>query len=197
MRSSGPVISSGQHWTRRSAGSRRTAGSGPSGSTSSTSTCVTSKSADQMGATTVTDPTDELVYTRVFDAPRELVFRCLIEPEHLTHFWGPAGVSAPLETIKVDARPGSVFETVMVNDADGSQYPTRAVFIEVTEPERLVWTEPDSGVTTTSTLRDLGESRTEVRIHQVNVPDAFRSPEAQAGFLTSLDRFAAYLAKLG
>jgi len=150
-----------------------------------------------MGATTVTDPTDELVYTRVFDAPRELVFRCLIEPEHLTHFWGPAGVSAPLETIKVDARPGGVFETVMVNDADGSQYPTRAVFIEVTEPERLVWTEPDSGVTTTSTLRDLGESRTEVRIHQVNVPDAFRSPEAQAGFLTSLDRFAAYLAKLG
>ena len=145
----------------------------------------------------MTDPTDELVYTRVFDAPRELVFRCLIEPEHLTHFWGPAGVSAPLETIKVDARPGGVFETVMVNDADGSQYPTRAVFIEVTEPERLVWTEPDSGVTTTSTLRDLGESRTEVRIHQVNVPDAFRSPEAQDGFLTSLDRFAAYLAKLG
>jgi len=150
-----------------------------------------------MGATTVTDPTDELVYTRVFDAPRELVFRCLIEPEHLTHFWGPAGVSAPLETIKVDARPGGVFETVMVNDADGSQYPTRAVFIEVTEPERLVWTEQDSGVTTTSTLRDLGESRTEVRIHQVNVPETFRSPEAQAGFLTSLDRFAAYLAKLG
>jgi uncharacterized protein YndB with AHSA1/START domain len=140
---------------------------------------------------------DELVFTRVFEAPRELVFRCLIEPEHLTHFWGPAGVSTPLETIKVDARPGGVFETVMVNDADGSQYPTRAVFVEVTEPERLVWTEPDSGVKTTSTLRDLGDSRTEVRIHQVNVPEEYRSPEAQAGFLTSLDRFAAYLAKLG
>jgi uncharacterized protein YndB with AHSA1/START domain len=139
---------------------------------------------------------DELIYTRVFEAPRELVFRCLIEPEHLTHFWGPAGVSTPLETIKVDARPGGVFETVMVNDADGSQYPTRAVFVEVTEPERLVWTEPDTGVTTTSTLRDLGGSRTEVRIHQVNVPAEYRSPEAQAGFLTSLDRFAAYLAKL-
>ncbi|HEX9552053.1 MAG TPA: SRPBCC domain-containing protein [Streptosporangiaceae bacterium] len=138
---------------------------------------------------------DELVYTRVFDAPRELVFRCLIEPEHLTHFWGPVGVSTPLATIKVDARPGGVFETIMVNDADGSQYPTRAVFVEVTEPERLVWTEPDSGVTTTSTLRDLGDSRTEVRIHQVNVPEEYRSPEAQAGFATSLDRFAAYLAK--
>src|SRR5260221_5460790 len=102
---------------------------------------------------------DELVYTRVFDAPRELVFRCLIEPEHLTHFWGPIGVSTPLDTIKVDARPGGVFETVMVNDADCSQYPTRAVFVEITEPERLVWTQPDSGVTTTSNLRHLRDSR--------------------------------------
>lgn len=67
--------------------------------------------------------TGELTYTRVFDAPRELVFRCMLEPEHLTHFWGPAGVSTPLETIKVDARPGGVFETVMVNDSDGGRYP--------------------------------------------------------------------------
>jgi len=140
---------------------------------------------------------DELVYTRVFEAPRELVFRCMIEPEHLTHFWGPSGVSAPLETIAVDARPGGAFETVMVNDTDGSRYPTRAIFIEVTEPERLVWEEPDNGVVTTSTFRDLGGTRTEVTIHQANVPAAFRSPEARAGFSTSLDRFAAYLAKLG
>lgn len=137
---------------------------------------------------------DELVFTRIFDAPRDLVFRCMIEPEHLTHFWGPAGVSTPLESIKVNPVPGGVFETVMVNDSDGSRYPTRAIFVEVSEPERLVWTEPDSGMTTTSTLRDLGESRTEVRIHQTHVPAPYRSPEAQAGFATSLDRFAAYLA---
>jgi uncharacterized protein YndB with AHSA1/START domain len=139
---------------------------------------------------------DELVYVRVVEAPRELVFRCLTEPAHLTHFWGPAGVSTPLESIKVDPRPGGVFETVMVNDADGSSYPTRAVFVEVAEPERLVWTEPDSGMITTSTLRDLGGSRTEVTIRQAHVPEPYRSPEAQAGFATSLDRFAAYLKSL-
>jgi uncharacterized protein YndB with AHSA1/START domain len=138
----------------------------------------------------------ELIYTRVFDAPRELVFRCMIEPEHLTHFWGPAGVSTPLESITVDARPGGVFETVMVNDADGGQYPTRAIFVEVVEPERLVWTEPGTGMTTTSTFSDLGGTRTEVRIRQANPPESFRSPEAQAGFSTSLDRFAAYLRTL-
>ena len=139
----------------------------------------------------------ELTYTRVFDAPRELVFRCMLEPEHLTHFWGPAGVSTPLETIKVDPRPGGVFETIMVSDSDGSRYPTRAVYVEITEPERIVWTEPGSGVMTTSTFRDLGGTRTELQIRQANAPDGYRSPEARAGFATSLDRFAVYLDKLG
>jgi uncharacterized protein YndB with AHSA1/START domain len=139
----------------------------------------------------------ELTYTRVFDAPRELVFHCMLEPEHLTHFWGPAGVSTPLETIKVDARPGGVFETVMVNDSDGARYPTRAVYVEIAEPERIVWTEPGSGVTTTSIFRDLGGERTELQIRQANAPEGYRSPEARAGFSTSLDRLATYLEKLG
>jgi uncharacterized protein YndB with AHSA1/START domain len=138
----------------------------------------------------------EVTYTRVFDAPRDLVFRCMIEPEHLTHFWGPTGVSTPIATIKIDPRPGGVFETVMVNDADGSEYPSRGVYTEVVEPERLVWKEVEFGVTTTSLFKDLGDGRTEVQIHQTNVPEMFRSPEAQAGFQSSLDRFAAYLRTL-
>jgi len=134
----------------------------------------------------------ELTFTRVFDAPRDLVFRCMLEPEHLTHFWGPAGTSTPLDGITVDPRPGGVFETVMVSD-DGGSYTMHAVYAEIVPPERIVWTEPGTGVTTTSTFTDLGGARTEVRIHQAQVPDYARSPEAQAGFLTALDRFAAYL----
>jgi uncharacterized protein YndB with AHSA1/START domain len=139
---------------------------------------------------------DELIFTRVFAAPRDLVFRCMIAPEHLTHFWGPAGVSAPLDKISVDARPGGVFESVMVNDADGSEYRLRVIYDEVAAPGRLAWTDPDTGMRTTSTFTDLGGGRTEVRIHQTRVPDAMLRPEAQAGFLTSLDRFAAYLGTL-
>ena len=138
----------------------------------------------------------ELEITRVFDAPRELVFRCMIEPRHLAHFWGPVGVSTPIENITVDPRPGGVFETVMVNDADGAEYPSRGVFVEVVEPEKLVWSEPVSGMTTSSEFIDLGDGRTEVRIHQTNVPEQYRTPEAQAGFSSSLDKFAAYLATL-
>jgi uncharacterized protein YndB with AHSA1/START domain len=140
--------------------------------------------------------TAELVITRVFKAPRELVFQCMTEPEHLTHFWGPVGVTTPIENITVDLRPGGVFETIMVNDENGEQYPSRGVYTEIDPPEKLAWTEPDYGMTTTSTFVDLGDGRTEVRIHQTNVPEQFATPEAQAGFNSSLDRFETYLARL-
>jgi uncharacterized protein YndB with AHSA1/START domain len=139
---------------------------------------------------------DELIYRRIHDAPRELLFDCMTTPEHLAHFWGAVGTTTPIEDITVDLRPGGVFETVMVNDADGSSYTMRAVYVEVNRPGKLAWTEPGAGMTTTITFTDLGDGRTEVITRQVNVPEAFRSPEARAGFQTSLDRFGSYLASL-
>jgi len=138
----------------------------------------------------------ELHFSRTFDAPRELVFACMTEADHLTHFWGPTGVSAPRDRMTVDAWPGGVFETVMVSDADGSEYPTSAVFDEVRPPELLVWTETHTGMRVRAEFIALGPDRTEVRIHQTFVPEAFLAPEVQAGFLSSLDRFAVYLAQL-
>ena len=140
----------------------------------------------------------ELTYRRVHRATRELLFDCLTQPEHLARFWGPTGTSTPAGGITVDLRPGGVFETVMVNDGDGSQYTMRAVYVEVQRPERLVWQEPgvEGGMTTTITFTDLGDGTTEVVTHQTNVPAMFATPEGQAGFQTSLDRFATYVATL-
>ncbi|HSZ35692.1 MAG TPA: SRPBCC domain-containing protein [Acidimicrobiales bacterium] len=141
-------------------------------------------------------PENDLRFTRVFDAPREIVFQCMIEPDHLAQFWGPAGTNAPREHISVDARPGGVFSTVMVNDRDGSRYPTHAVYDEVRPPELLSWTETHSGMKVVTQFVPLGPDRTEVRIHQRYVPEAFMAPEARAGFLTSLDRLAAHLGRV-
>ena len=140
----------------------------------------------------------ELTYVRTWNAPRELVFACMTTPEHLTHFWGPTGVSTPLATITVDLRPGGVFETIMVNDSDGSEYPSRGVYVEIDPPARLVWSEQDveGGMTTSITFKDLGHGRCETTTHQTNVPEMFRSHEAQAGMLSSFDRMDAYLATL-
>ena len=142
--------------------------------------------------------TGEFTYRRVHSASPELLFDCMTMPEHLTHFWGPVGTTTPVGNITVDLRPGGAFETTMVSDADGSTYTMRAVYAEVSRPERLVWIEPEieGGMRTTITFVDLLDGRTEVVTHQTNVPAAYLSAEARAGFSTSLDRFDVYVAGL-
>jgi uncharacterized protein YndB with AHSA1/START domain len=142
--------------------------------------------------------TGELTIRRTHRASPERLFDCMTTPEHLTHFWGPTGTTTPIDNITIDLRPGGVFETTMVNDADGSTYAMKAVYAEVNRPARLVWIEAgvEGGMRTEVTFVDLGDGRTEVVTHQTNVPEAYLSAEAQAGFATSLDRLDTYLASL-
>ncbi len=140
----------------------------------------------------------EFTYRRVHRASRELLFDCMTQPEHLTHFWGPAGTRTPLDGITVDLRPGGVFETVMVNDSDGGQYAMRAVYVEARRPEKLVWTEAgiEGGMTTTILFTDIGDGWTEVITRLTNAPAMFADPRLRAGFETSLTRFDEYIAGL-
>jgi uncharacterized protein YndB with AHSA1/START domain len=139
---------------------------------------------------------DEFVYRRVHQASPELLFECLTTPEHLTHFWGPAGTRTPLHRIVVDLRSGGAFETVMVNEVSGSEYRMRAVYLEVDRPTRLAWREVESGMITTITFDDLGDGRTEVVTTQRQVPADYADPRARAGWETSLSRYASYVAAL-
>ncbi|MEU0744667.1 SRPBCC domain-containing protein [Streptomyces sp. NPDC006134] len=136
----------------------------------------------------------ELTLTRVFDAPRERVFRAFVEPEQLARFWSPAGTSLPVEKIRIDPRPGGVFETVMVSDADGTEYPMSATFIDVVEPEKIAFTVAATGLVSTMTFTET-DGRTELVVHQTRVPAMFRSPEAVAGLHSSFDRLTQHLAQ--
>jgi uncharacterized protein YndB with AHSA1/START domain len=86
----------------------------------------------------------------------------------------------------------------MVNDANGDQYPMRGVFVEVVAPERLVWTEAEveGGMTTAITFIDNGDGTTDAMTHQTNVPEMYRSADAQAGMQSSFDRFEDYLTSI-
>ena len=137
---------------------------------------------------------DELVSRRLVRAPRELVWRCLTEPAELAQFWGPRGMTTPLDGIVVELHVGGRFETLMVGDSGSHRMV--ATFTEVVPPERLAWVEPATGVHTTSTLTDLGDGTTEVVISQRNVPEPMLTPEARAGFLSSLDKLEAHLGHL-
>jgi uncharacterized protein YndB with AHSA1/START domain len=74
----------------------------------------------------------------------------------------------------------------MVNDADGSSYPTSARYLEVSAPERLSWIEDHSGMTVTATFTDLGDDRTQRRHRADQRAAQMLDPRPRAGFLTSL-----------
>jgi uncharacterized protein YndB with AHSA1/START domain/DNA-binding transcriptional ArsR family regulator len=91
----------------------------------------------------------EFTVGRVFDAPRPVLFRAWVEPARLAAWFGPHGISTPPSRISIDARAGGHWRMCMVNDADGSEYPSEMTYHEVVEPERLVfgWGDPDAAAT--------------------------------------------------
>jgi uncharacterized protein YndB with AHSA1/START domain len=89
------------------------------------------------------DTTDrQIVVTRFFNAPRELVFDVWTSPEHVGRWWGPRGFTTT--THAIDVRPGGAWRFIM-HGPDGTDYDNRITFIEVVRPERLVYAH-DSGV---------------------------------------------------
>ena len=81
----------------------------------------------------------ELSVTRVFDAPRELVYRAFVDPDQLCQWFGPPGFSVPCETVQSDARTGGFQRFVLVSDADPShRTPVDVALSEVVEDELLV-----------------------------------------------------------
>jgi uncharacterized protein YndB with AHSA1/START domain len=93
---------------------------------------------------TVTLPTErEIVMTRVFDAPRRLVFEAWTSPEHLPHWMlGPEGWTMPV--CEIDLRPGRAWHFVW-RRPDGTEMGMRGVYQEIVPPERLVSTESWGG----------------------------------------------------
>jgi uncharacterized protein YndB with AHSA1/START domain len=79
----------------------------------------------------------DMTIVRVFDAPRHLVWKAWTEPQHLAQWFGPKGFTNPV--CEVDPRPGGTLRITM-QSPDGTLYPMVAVFNEVVELERLVWT---------------------------------------------------------
>lgn len=87
---------------------------------------------------TVSTPSDrEIVMTRVFDAPRDLVFEAHSSCEHLSNWWGPRRYE--IAGCEVDFRPGGTWRIVH-RDAEGGEYGFRGEYREIVPPERIVWT---------------------------------------------------------
>jgi uncharacterized protein YndB with AHSA1/START domain len=89
----------------------------------------------------------ELVISRVFDAPRELVYQAFVDPDQLAQWFGPVGFTVPRETVEIDARVGGCQRFVMISTDDPSlRSPVDATFTAVVENELLVGEQEVTGI---------------------------------------------------
>ena len=102
-----------------------------------------------------------IVMSRMFDAPREVVWAAFTDPKHVVNWYGGHGFSNPV--CEMDVRPGGLWRHVM-RAPNGTEYAFDFIYLEVVEPERLVWQNADHGKckdgpptsVVTVTLGDLG-----------------------------------------
>jgi uncharacterized protein YndB with AHSA1/START domain len=157
---------------------------------------------DQLLATSTSDR--EIVITRDFDAPRELVWQAMTDPQRVIHWWGPRGFTTTIE--QMDVRPGGVWKQVM-HGPDGTDYPNKHIFKEVVKPERLVYSHgggkkgsPSVQCEATWTFDALDAGKTRVMIHMVFASAADRDTVVKEygaieGGRQTLGRLAEFLAK--
>jgi uncharacterized protein YndB with AHSA1/START domain len=151
-------------------------------------------------ATEVTPATEPVInITRLFDAPRELVFDAWTDPQHISQWWGPRGFTTT--THERDVRPGGVWRFIM-HGPDGTDYDNRIVFREVVRPERLVYdhdsdkeNDPDGFHVTVTFAEEDGKTRLTLRTLFKSIAERDRKIEfgAVAGGNQTLDRLGEYL----
>lgn len=147
----------------------------------------------------------EVSITRVFDAPRSLVFKMWTDPKHMAQWWGPKGFTNPV--CELDVRPGGAIH-IHMRGPDGVVHPMTGVFREIVEPERLVFTavaedhqgNPLLEALTTVTFAEQGD-RTKLTVHAKAVGLAPIAAQMlagmEAGWTQSLERLGELVARSG
>jgi uncharacterized protein YndB with AHSA1/START domain len=135
--------------------------------------------------------------TRIFDAPREAVWKEWTEPQRFADWYGGVAGEVPVETVSMDVREGGWWRATMY--AGGREIQWKGEYQEVVEPERLVFTvsdQPgdDAYELVIVVLQDLGDGRTEMHFEQRGRMSAEQYKRAGEGWTGFFDRIEARLA---
>jgi uncharacterized protein YndB with AHSA1/START domain len=153
----------------------------------------------------------ELVITRIFDAPGELVWKAWTDPERVKRWWGPKDFTSPVS--KIDLRVGGSYLNCM-RSPEGEDYWSAGVYREIVEPERIVYTDSFSDaegnlvpashygmsgdwpleLLVTVTFEEY-EGKTRLTLRHVGIPAGENRDMAKAGWNESFDKLAEYLEK--
>ena len=162
-----------------------------------------SSAAKNSGTFTVTTSSDqEIRMTRLFDAPRQLVFEAMSKPEHVRRWWGQLGEGYSVPVCEIDLRPGGRWR--FVNRHPKGEAAFHGEYREITPPSRIVFTEifedfPDSVSVVTAELADEGGKTrltATVRYPSKDVRDMVIASGMSTGAGISYDRLEDLLAEL-
>jgi uncharacterized protein YndB with AHSA1/START domain len=141
----------------------------------------------------------DVLITRIFDAPRERVFRAWTDPEEVAAWYGPESADTPRERIRIDLRVGGRYELTMVQRGGGAEYSIGYDILELVEPELIVLRSdpmPEMGMHEPTVVRvefhDHGP-KTRMTLSDGPLPPTGRGP-AEAGWRAALDKLAAAVA---
>jgi uncharacterized protein YndB with AHSA1/START domain len=163
---------------------------------------ITNQTARRVGKLMLTVKSElEVELTRVFDAPRQLVFEAHSKPEHMKRWWGPRGTT--MVGCEMDFRPGGRYRFVLRKEK-GQEYAFRGEYREIVPPERLVQTFEFEGMpgsvaveTLTFTERDGKTTLTTTsRMDSIEARDAMLQSGMEAGAAETYDRLEELLAVL-
>ena len=139
----------------------------------------------------------EVLITRIFEAPRERVFRAWTDPDEVAEWYGPEHFDTPRERINIDLRVGGRYELTMVQRGSGAEYPVIYEIVELVEPELIVLRSdpmPEIGMhepmLTRVEFHDHGD-KTRMTLVDGPYPD---SGHAEAGWSAAFDKLAALVA---
>jgi uncharacterized protein YndB with AHSA1/START domain len=147
-------------------------------------------------ATPVAGTDQEVLITRIFDAPREAVFKAWTDPDEVAAWYGPAHVETPRERIHIDLRVGGRYELTMVHRDGGVEFAVGYEILELVEPELIVLRSdpmPEMGMHESTLLRveffDHG-AKTRMTLSDGPYPSEGRG-HAEAGWSAAFDKLAA------
>lgn len=152
--------------------------------------------------TTLPKDSPQIITERLLNAPRELVFKVLTDPDHIKNFWGPDGFTNSIR--QMDVKPGGQWLFTM-HGPDGTDYPNRIIYRTVTPPSYISW-DHDGGEDDPNGHRFFGEltlaeegTKTRIQLRMTESSIAARDAVAKyavAGGIQNLERLAAYVAPM-
>jgi uncharacterized protein YndB with AHSA1/START domain len=140
-----------------------------------------------------------ITMTRVFDAPRDQVWKEWTEPARFADWYGGTEAEVPVDTVTMDVREGGAWRATMFFGPARHEIHWKGEYREVVEPERLVFTVSDQPgdeayELVTVGLTDLGDGRTEMHFEQRGHMSPEQYDAAKEGWATFFDRMAEHLA---